>query len=170
MFRFLKTTILGGVLFLVPIVIFIAVIGRALQLTHKLATPIAAKFPLASVGGLAVVELVALAILVLICFIAGLAARTRSAHRLVQTLEANVLDKMPAYALMKAKTDGKSLIFLPGAPDPWSGSICAVTMDRLHPLQLNIREVGILMKRLGKGYGEALREPLGASSPRSKPS
>jgi uncharacterized membrane protein len=197
MFRFLKTTVLGGVLFLVPIVIFIAVIGKALQLTDMLAKPIARLIPVQSFGGLAVVELVALALLIAVCFIAGLAARTAAANKLVQSLEANVLDKIPAYALMKAKTgsilspedtkgmqpvlvqfddswqigfevekleSGKSLLFLPGAPDPWSGSVCAVTADRLHPLNLNVKDVGILMKRLGKGSTAALLESLGASS------
>lgn len=197
MFRFLKTTVLGGVLFLVPIVIFIAVIGKALQLTDMLAKPIARLIPVQSFGGLAMVELVALALLVAVCFIAGLAARTAAANKLVQSLEANVLDKIPAYALMKAKTgsilspedtegmqpvlvqfddswqigfevekleSGKSLLFLPGAPDPWSGSVCAVTADRLHPLSLNVKDVGILMKRLGKGSTTALLESLRASS------
>ena len=197
MFRFLKTTVLGGILFLVPIVIFIAVIGKAIQLTDKVAAPIARLLPVESVAGLAMVELIALLILIVVCFLAGLAARTQRARKLVETLEANVLDKVPAYALMKAKTgsmlspddtrdmqpvviqfddswqigyevekiDGAtSLIFLPGAPDPWSGSVCAVTNDRIHPLQINIKEVAALMKRLGKGSTEALRNPIGAGS------
>ncbi len=197
MLRFIQTTVLGGILFLVPIVIFAAIIGKALQLVDKVATPIAKIMPMESIGGLAMVQLIALAILVLVCFIAGLAARTAGARRLVQSLEANVLDKIPAYALMKAKTgsvltpedtqdmqpvliqfddswqvgfevekmdDGKSLIFLPGAPDPWSGSVCAVTAERIRPLPLNIKEVGILMKRLGKGSGETLRATLAAAA------
>jgi uncharacterized membrane protein len=197
MFRFLKTTVLGGVLFLVPIVIFIVVIGKAIQLTDKVAAPIARLMPVESVAGLAVVELIALLILVVVCFLAGLAARTQRARKLVENLEANVLDKVPAYALMKAKTgsmlspedtrdmqpvlikfddswqigyevekidDANSLIYLPGAPDPWSGSVCAVTNDRIHPLNINIKEVSLLMKRLGKGSTEALRNPIGAGS------
>jgi uncharacterized membrane protein len=197
MFRFLKTTVLGGALFLVPIVIFIAVIGKAIQLTDKVAAPIARLLPVESIAGLAVVELIALAILVVFCFLAGLAARTVRARKLVESLEANVLDRIPAYALMKAKTgsmlspddtrdmqpvliqfddswqigyevekiDGvRSLVFLPGAPDPWSGSVCAVTSDRISPLQINIKEVAALMKRLGKGSTEALRSPIGAGS------
>jgi uncharacterized membrane protein len=198
--RFIQTTVLGGILFLVPIVIFAAIIGKALQLVDKVATPIAKVMPMESIGGLAMVQLIALAILVLVCLVAGLAARTAGARRLVQSLEANVLDKIPAYALMKAKTgsmltpedtrdmrpvlvqfddswqvgfevekmdDGNSLIFLPGAPDPWSGSVCAVTAERLRPLPLNIKEVSDLMKRLGKGSSEALRATLaqGTASP-----
>ena len=49
---------------------------------------------------------------------------------------------------------------LPGAPDPWSGAVCAVTTDRLHPLAMNVRDVSTMMKRLGKGSSPALREPL----------
>ena len=193
MLRFIQTTVLGGILFLVPIVIFAAIIGKALQLLDKVATPIARIMPMDSIGGLAMAQLIALAILVLLCFIAGLAARTAGARRLVQSLEANVLDRIPAYALMKAKTgsmltpedtrdmrpvlvqfddswqvgfevermdDGKSLVYLPGAPDPWSGSVCAVNEERLRPLPLNIREVSDLMKRLGKGSSEAIRATL----------
>jgi uncharacterized membrane protein len=197
MFQFLKTTVLGGILFLVPIVVFVAVIGKALQLTHKLAAPIASRLPIETVGGLALVELIGLAILILICFIAGLAAKTPRAHKLVQSLEANVLDKIPAYALMKAKTgsilnpedtrdmspvlvrfddswqvafevekvgEDKSLVFLPGAPDPWSGSVCAVTNDRVQPLAFKMNEVSALMKRLGKGSNDALHNLLRESA------
>ncbi len=67
MLRFLKTMVVGGVLFLLPIVIFIAVIGKAIQLTDKLATPIARLLPVETIAGLAVVELIAVAILVLRC-------------------------------------------------------------------------------------------------------
>ena len=102
--QFVKTTIIGGVLFLVPIVIFIAVIGKALEVTNKLATPLAALLPVDSIGDLAIVHLLALAILVLVCFLAGLAARTVVAKRLVDRLESSVLTKLPAYALLKTKS------------------------------------------------------------------
>lgn len=193
MIKFIRTTVLGGILFLFPIVIFAAVIGKALQLVDKLATPIANIAPFESIGGLAVVQLIAAMILILLCFIAGLASKTPAARRIVESLETNVLDKIPAYALMKAKSgsvltpedthemqpvlvrfddswqvgfevekmlDGKSLIYLPGAPDPWSGSVCAVTGDRLQPLPISIKEVNGLMKRLGKGSSETFQALL----------
>jgi uncharacterized membrane protein len=196
--RFIKTTVLGGILFLVPVVIFIVVIGKALQLIDMVAEPMAKLLPFETFGGMGIAQLIALVFLILICFIAGLAARTATARGLVQSLETNVLDRIPAYALMKAKTgsvltpedtqdmqpvlirfddswqvgfevektgDGKSLVFLPGAPDPWSGSVCAVTAERIQPLPLNIREVSDLMKRLGKGSSEALRATLSAQAP-----
>ena len=197
MLRFIKTTVLGGMLFLVPVVIFVVVIGKALQLINQVAEPMAKLLPIETFGGLAIAQLIALGFLILICFMAGLAARTATARGLVQSLETNVLDRIPAYALMKAKTgsvltpedtqdmqpvliqfddswqvgfevekmgEGNSLVFLPGAPDPWSGSVCAVAAERIQPLPLNIREVSDLMKRLGKGSSEALRATLSAQT------
>jgi uncharacterized membrane protein len=193
MLGFFKTTILGGILFLVPIVVFVVVLAKALQLAHKIASPIAASLPLHSIGSFALVEIIALVIVVLGCFIAGLAAKTPTARKLVHLLESNVLENIPAYALMKAKSGSildpedardmkpvlvqfddswqigyeidqvgvdKSLIYVPGAPDAWSGTVCVVTMDRLQPLAMNIKEVSVLMKRLGKGAPTALGELL----------
>ena len=184
MLRFLKTTVLGGILFLVPIIIFIVFVNKALQITNKLATPIVGLLNIDSIGGTAVVELLAIGILVIICFIAGLAAKTPGAKKFSHSLEINVLEKIPAYALLKTKTqsvlnpedtdnlvtvtvrfddswqiafeierlkDGSVVIFLPGSPDPWSGSVCVVTDDRITPLDLTIKSATKLMKKLGRG-------------------
>ena len=192
MLNFLKTTLLGGVLFLVPIVIFITIIGKALQITNKLAIPIAGFLGAEKITGVAVSELIAIGILVLACFIAGLAARTAQAKKFVQSLETNVLDKIPAYELLKAKTKSvlnfedeetlalimvrfddswqlafeierierdKVVIFLPGAPDPWAGSVCIVTEDRVTPLEMTVKSAVNLMKRLGKGSTDLLKAP-----------
>ena len=104
MTQFIKTTILGGILFLVPIVIFMAVIGKALELSNLIAVPLAEGLSADSVGGFTVVHIMAVAILIAVSFIAGLAARTSVAKNLVTSLEINVLDKIPAYELLKAKT------------------------------------------------------------------
>ena len=192
MLTLLKTTCLGGIIFLVPIVLFIAVLDQALTIVASLAAPIAAVFPVSSIGDLAIVHIVALLILVFVCFLAGLAARTAIAGRVVQSLEANILDKIPAYALMKMKAgsmlsvedagnmvpvliqfddywqmgfevekldEEKSLVFLPGAPDPWSGSVRLVLSNRITVLDTNITAVTIMMKALGKGSSRALRTP-----------
>jgi len=196
MLRFLKTTVLGGILFLVPIIIFIAIIGKALKITNKLANPIVGLLGVDAIAGIAVAQLLAIGILVLICFIAGLAAKTPRAKKFVQSLEVNVLEKIPAYELLKAKTQnalnfedteamspvmarfddslqlaieieriegGHVVIFLPGAPDPWSGSVCVVTEDRITPLDLTVKSATNLMKRLGKGSIDALSNPQGFS-------
>lgn len=196
MLRFLKTTVYGGILFLVPIVIFIAIIGKALEITNKLAIPIAGLLGIDKIIGIAFAELLSIGFLVLICFIAGLAAKTPRAKKFAQSLETNVLEKIPAYELLKVKTQsvlkpeetegmnpifarfddswqlafeierieqGKVVIFLPGAPDPWSGSVCIVTEDRVTPLDLTVKSAVELMRRLGKGSTEAMPSPHGFS-------
>jgi uncharacterized membrane protein len=200
MTRFIKTTILGGILFLVPIVIFFAVIGKALELSNLIAVPLAERLSVDSVGGFAVIHILAVAILIAICFVAGLAARTTAAKNLVTSLETNVLDKIPAYELLKAKTqsmlspeaiqnlrpaitrfddswqfvfeiersaDGRVVVFLPGSPDPWSGSVCAVTDDRVTPLDVTVQAAANLMKRLGRGSADTLQHVPAISEPKT---
>ena len=193
MLKFLKTTMVGGILFLVPIIIFIAVIGKALELTKKLAAPLSVLIPLDSIGNIAMVNLLALIIVLLICFLAGLAAKSTLARKSIGNLESRVLSKIPVYGLLKSKIDaivqpekaegmkpvlarfddswqiafeveriqgGVVGIYLPGAPDPWSGSVCFVTEDRIQPLELTLLPVLRTLKSLGKGSNDQLREYL----------
>ena len=190
MTRFIKTTILGGILFLVPIIIFMAVIGKALEFSNLIAVPLAEGLSVDSVGGFAMVHTLAVAILIAFCFVAGLAAKTTIAKNLITSLETNILDKIPAYELLKAKTqstlspeeaeglrpaitrfddswqivfeierlpDGKVVIFLPGAPDPWSGSVSVVTGDRVTPLDITMKSAVTLMKRIGRESKDILQ-------------
>ena len=46
---------------------------------------------------------------------------------------------------------GLVTIFLPGCPDPWSGSVCFMTEDRVTPLDQNMQSAVIALKGLGKG-------------------
>ena len=194
MLRFLKTTVIGGILFLVPAIILFAIVGKALQITNKLAMPIAGRLGVDQILGIAVAELLAIGILVLVCFLAGLAAKTLRAREMVKSLETNLLEKIPLYELLKAKThialsfegtqevtpvtvrfddswqiafkierleDGRVVIFIPGAPDPWAGSVAVVAGDRVVPLDMTVKSAITLIKRLGRGSVDVLRNPIG---------
>jgi uncharacterized membrane protein len=146
--------------------------------------------PIDSIGHFAVVDLLALIIILLICFMAGLAAKTTYARRQLSLLESKVLSKFPAYDFLKSKMysvlqaeEVKSIkpvlvrfddswqiafevenipgetsaVFLPGAPDPWSGSVCFVTEDRIQSLELTLPQVLRILKSIGKGSNEQLR-------------
>jgi uncharacterized membrane protein len=193
MLKLIRTTIVGGIIFLIPIAILIAVIAKGLQATGVIARPVAAVFPV-YIGGIAVAQVLAIVFLLLICFMAGLLARLALARRAVGALEANVLSRVPAYALLKTKTQsmlspddiegmsvvvmrfddswqigfeiervegGKVALFLPGSPDPWSGSVCIAEEDRVTPLDLPVAAVANMARRLGRGANEALRGHLG---------
>jgi uncharacterized membrane protein len=189
MLKLIKTTIIGGILFLIPIAILIAVIGQGLKVTGALAEPVATALPVDLIGGVAVAHVLAIVLLLLICVLAGLLARLAFARKAVGALEANVLSKLPVYALLKTKTQsmlsaddiegmsvvvvrfddhwqigfeieriegGKTAVFLPGSPDPWSGSVCIAAEERVTQLDLPVAAVAGMARRLGRGANEAL--------------
>jgi uncharacterized membrane protein len=58
---------------------------------------------------------------------------------------------------------GTVAVFLPGSPDPWSGSVCIAEADRVTPLDLPVAAVVNMARRLGRGANEALRDRLRAT-------
>jgi uncharacterized membrane protein len=99
--KFLKTTILGGLLFLVPIVVLAFILSKALELTRDLLVPLVARIPFESVIGLRTPMFLAIGVIVLISFSAGLIARRVRAQKIVGGLEALVLSKIPGYQILK---------------------------------------------------------------------
>jgi uncharacterized membrane protein len=195
-FRFLKTTVIGGIVFLVPLIIIVAIIGKAIEIMKKVAEPLSALMPIDSVGDIAIVNIITFALIVLVCFLAGLAARTVVAGKLVQFLETRFLSHIPAYAFVKGMTasiagaeDGKGMtavlahlddysqvafeiervgggnviVYLPGAPNPWSGSICIMTNDRIQPIEATMMSAVQNIRHLGRGSGELLGHKLQTS-------
>ena len=74
--NFLKTTLVGGLVFLVPIIVVVAILGKAFGLMAALAAPLATWIPIDSIGGVALANLLAVAAIVVLCFVAGLVARS----------------------------------------------------------------------------------------------
>ena len=68
----MKTTILGGIFFLVPVAVLGIVIGKAYQFSLKIAAPLDAIIPITRFAGIAFVNILAVILILLVCFIAGL--------------------------------------------------------------------------------------------------
>ena len=80
MYSFLKTTFLGGVLFLVPVAVLIAILAKAFAVAQKVIVPLNnALFQGPGVHAY-VADLLAFALLLVLCFLAGLAAKTAFAR------------------------------------------------------------------------------------------
>lgn len=97
----LRTTILGGALFLAPVVILVIILGKAFQLTRAATEPVARWLPFESLIGLEAPRILAGLVLAGVCFGAGLLARTHQAKRLVGWLETALLSNLPGYSFMK---------------------------------------------------------------------
>lgn len=187
MISFLKTTVIGGAVFLVPVILIVIVLGKALSLFKRMAGPMASLLPVDTVAGITVANILSVAILALICFLAGLLARTSLASRAVENAESRFLWQIPGYAFVKGMTeslvsqdkssamrpvscrlddcwqigfevermqDGRVVVYLPGAPNPWSGSLLVIDPDRVAPLNASMVEIVGALGKLGHGSSQ----------------
>ena len=99
--RFVVMTILGGVLFLTPIVVLEVVLSKAFDFVRRGLQPLMALIPKTLAPGPTMTAALTILLLGLVCFLAGLFARTLLAQRFVSGLEATVLSKVPGYEYLK---------------------------------------------------------------------
>jgi uncharacterized membrane protein len=99
-YRFLKSTIIGGLVVLVPLVVLGAIILWVVQTALKAIAPVLEWLPDKSVAGVSLAGLSAVLGLVIGCFLAGLFAETAIIRRLSDRAERFALF-LPGYALMK---------------------------------------------------------------------
>lgn len=103
---FVKTTVVGGLVFLVPLVVLLIVLRHAMRFAGPFADAITARFPAHEIAGVAVATLVAALLLVLVAFVAGLLARTPAGRKAVAWLENSLFGRLPQYRMLKAVADG----------------------------------------------------------------
>ena len=195
--QFIKTTIIGGLVFLVPIIIIAVILGKAFELMMLVAKPLDAWIPVGSVGGVALVNVLAVLAIALCCFIAGVVARSALAKKIYHSIESALLTGIPGYAAVKGITDsithgekaaegfqpvlvtfddnaqigfeiertseGIVVVYLPGAPNPWSGSVVYFSENRVDRLDMTVAEAVRYIRQLGRGaarYGDRVRARL----------
>ncbi len=99
--RFIRTTLAGGVLFLLPIIVMLLLLGKAMDIVQKLVRPLAERLPVESVVGLDAPKLLAVVLLIFFCFIAGVLARSAAARKTTNWLESAILSNIPGYEILK---------------------------------------------------------------------
>jgi uncharacterized membrane protein len=158
---FIKTTVIGGIVFLFPAVIIVIALGKLIGALKLMAKALAPFFGIESLIGGLVLDLSALIVTVLLCFVAGLLAKRATAKRIRQRLDATLLNSFPGYAFIKGFAENlrqteelagsflpvlvrfddyaqigfetqrdptrRVAVYLPGAPNPWSGTIVYVS-------------------------------------------
>ena len=85
--HFFRITVLGGVLFLTPIVVLAFILGKAFDFSRRALKPVTAIIPDRFVSGVTTEAIMAIVLIAILCFLAGLLARTRPAQRIVAELE-----------------------------------------------------------------------------------
>jgi uncharacterized membrane protein len=99
-YRFLKSTTLGGLVVLLPLIALGAVVGWAANIAIRAISPVFEWLPDKSVGGVSLTLMFAVVSLVVGCFVAGLLAETAVLRGLGDRAERLALS-IPGYALMK---------------------------------------------------------------------
>src|SRR6478752_8127879 len=88
--QFVRTTIVGGLLFLAPIVVLIVILAKAFDYAKKALNAVVVHIPTVSDLSAGVATALAVVLVALICFLAGLLARTVPTLHIVNALESSV--------------------------------------------------------------------------------
>ncbi len=103
--KFFITTLIGGLVVILPITIFILITRLVIRWLTDLVRPIANW--ISTIGAINqewndfVINSIALATLVLFCFVVGLVVRTQLGKQLWNSIEHNWLEKLPLYGIVK---------------------------------------------------------------------
>ena len=104
--RMLETTVVGGLLFLLPLVLVALLLGHAIRLAGKLAKPITDTLQVDAVIGSGGEEVLAILMLVALACVAGLFARTKTGRSMMRWAEGSFLGGLPQYQMVKSMAEG----------------------------------------------------------------
>jgi uncharacterized membrane protein len=184
-YLFLKSTLVGGLVVLLPVAVVGAIVVWFVELAIKAVVPMLEWLPDKSIGGVSLIVLVAIGCLIAACFLAGLLAET-AMLRFVGARAERLAMFVPGYALMKnvganfvgleasVKTvlvrfeaswqlgflletlaDGRSVVFIPGVPRALVGTLHVVAAERVQKLSMSVSTAMDILSRLGVGMREA---------------
>jgi uncharacterized membrane protein len=100
---FVKTTAIGGLLFLLPLIVIAAIVGQAVPALLSFASTIGTIVPARGPAGAAGLVAIALGIVVLLCFVAGLVTRRSFGQRFSRWLERNLEILFPRYLVIRER-------------------------------------------------------------------
>ncbi len=100
-FGFLKTTAIGGLIFLLPLAVIGGLLGYVSNVVMTIYTPLSKKLPVSTATGTAILFLIAVGILVALCFLCGFLARRAIARKFSELVEKYLVMAFPKYAIYK---------------------------------------------------------------------
>lgn len=177
--EFTKTTLVGGILVMLPIYLSILLLLKAISGLMGSVAPITEGLPEA----LPFREVIAILLLIGACFICGIAVRTGPGLRAKNAIERSVLEKIPGYALIRGLAgkiiggsdeqsftvvlaeiedalvpafliedcgDGQCAIFVPSVPTPAAGAYI-IASERVHRVDVPFTQAVSVISKWGSG-------------------
>ena len=185
--EFTKSTLVGGLLVVVPIYFSVLLLAKAFAGLVKLLAPVTALLP-ESLHGLR--HVVSILIVVGLCFAIGLAMRTRLGHRMFRGFERRVLEKIPGFGVLRGAVrrvsgrsddamfqpvlveieealtpafiveeldDGRCVVLVPSVPTPAAGSLYILARERVHWVDAPVTEAIAVITRWGAGTSKLVK-------------
>ena len=100
-FNFLKTTAIGGLLFLLPLIVLGALVGQIAPIVVTVASALNEYIPVKTPTGIAVLIGLSIAIILLLCFAAGMFARWSFGKKISTAFEKKLSLLFPRYSILK---------------------------------------------------------------------
>jgi len=181
--RFLKVTLIGGLLVVLPIWVSLLLLLKAIKGALAMLLPIAKLLPETVVHE----KVVALILLLAICFVVGLLVRTQPGQRLGDWVRRHILDRIPGFSLVhgmtrqligvkeeqsfqpalveieealvpafiiEKHTDGQFTVFVFSSPTPMAGAIYILQPERVHPVDMPLAKAMLCVTKWGSGVAE----------------
>ena len=99
--QFLRTTAIGGLLFLLPLIVVAALVSQVAPILLEVSAFLHDYLPDTNSISISTIVSAVLTLLVILCFIAGMIARWSISQRLTKLFEKNLLLLFPRYAILK---------------------------------------------------------------------
>jgi uncharacterized membrane protein len=181
--EFVKNTLVGGLLIVVPLYLAVLLLLKAMQSVMGLVRPFAQLLP----TWLPADNILSLLLVLILCFLIGLAVRAPIGRALRERLEQSLFERIPGYALFRSLTqrlagesrehvwqpalaeiedalvpafiieeleDGRFTVFVPSIPTPLAGAVYVLSQDRVHPLDVPFTQAIQTVSRWGSGAKE----------------
>jgi uncharacterized membrane protein len=183
--EFTKTTLVGGVLVILPIWITALLSLKLIAGLFAFIAPVTNSLP----PDLHLRRIASAAIVVLICFMAGLIVRTGPGLRAKNAIERTLLERIPGYTLLRGLAgritghedsdvfaaalveieealvpafvveehpDGQFTIFVPSVPTPAAGTVYILPASRVHLVDVPFTQAVSVISKWGAGSRDLL--------------
>ena len=182
----IKTTLIGGLLVVLPIYLSILLLAKLLASVLALLSPVTAAIPASAQFR----QVVAIVIVLTVCLAVGVLVRTNVGLRAMNAFEHSVLEKIPGYALVRDLArrisgdetesafrpalveledalapafiieeleDGRYTVLVPSVPTPAAGALFILPPERVHPVDVPFTQAVKVISRWGVGAGAMAR-------------
>ncbi len=184
--EFTKTTLIGGVLVVLPIYLSVLLLIKTFSGIMALLSPVTDQLP----ADVQFRRIIAFLIVVVVCFVAGLILRTGAGLRAKNAFEQLLLEKIPGYTLLRGLAgrlagesksemfevalaeieealvpafiveeleDGRYIIFVPSVPTPAAGAIYIIARERVHLVDVPFAKAVRVISKWGAGAGDLVK-------------